>query len=256
VHVIRTGLTPLKGARHTRLPAVEQTAEGAAGDRLFCLVDRRRGRVLRTVEHPSLLRTHARWDGRTLHTTLPGGTVAAVPEPTGEHVEVDYWGRTVPLDVLAGPWAAAYSELLGHDVQLARSAPGTVVYGGPVSLVTTSSLDRLRDELGAEVAGAQFRATFTLDTGEESAHVEDGWVGRRLRLGEAEVRVTSVIARCAVVDLDPDIGERHTGVLRSLATYRRGVTGSQDGIGFGVDAVVTRPGRVDTGADVVVVERG
>jgi MOSC domain-containing protein len=258
VHVTRIGLTPLKSARHARLPAVDLTADGPAGDRLFCLVDRRRGRVLRTVEHPVLLATQARWDGRMLHTTLPGGTVEAAPEPTGDLAEVDYWGRTVVLEVQAGPWAAAYSGLLGYDVQLARSGQGDVVYGGSVSLVTTSSLDRLGDELGVEVDSTQFRATFTVDTGDASAHVEDTWVGRRLRLGEAEVRVVSVIPRCAVVDLDPDTGERHTEVLRSLARYRRGVAGlaEQGGIGFGVDAVVTRPGRADTGADVVMVERG
>ena len=170
MRIARIGLTPVKGGRHVELPAVDLTPDGPVGDRVFCLVDRAVGRVLRTVEHPTLLATSADWDGVVLTTTLPGGTVEGVPSPTGETLKVDYWGRVAALDVVDGPWAAAYAEHLGvpaGDLVLARSAqPGAVVYGAPVSLVTTSSLDLLAERVGAPVDSAQLRATFTVDTGE------------------------------------------------------------------------------------------
>jgi uncharacterized protein YcbX len=248
VHVSRIGYASVKGTRHLSRPDVELTADGPLGDRQFCLVDRARGRVLRTVENRRLLATSADWDGRVLTTSLPGdtagttaGTVSGVPEPTGEKLELDYWGRPALVEVLAGPWAAAYSAFLGTDVALVRAArPGEVVYGAPVSLVTTSSLERLAQEAGGPVDAAQLRATFTVDTDGEPAHVEDGWSGRRLRIGEAEVEVRGPIPRCAVVDLDPATGERHLDVLRALGGYRRVLAE----VVFGVDAVVTRPGRV------------
>ena len=247
MHVSRIGLTPVKGARHQSQPRVDLTLDGPVGDRLFCLVDPARGRVLRTVETPALLETTARWHAGVLATTLPGEQVEDVPVSTGEKVEVDYWGRTVRLDVVDGPWAAAYSRHLGHDVVLARSTqPGEIVYGGSVSLVTSSSLDRLEAVLGAEVDSAQFRATFTLDTAGAEPHVEDSWIGRRLRFGDAEVEVRAGLPRCAVVDLDPVTGRRRADVLRTLAGYRRGLAE----IVFAVDAVVTRPGRVEVGAVV------
>jgi uncharacterized protein YcbX len=250
VHVSRIGFTPLKGTRHAEQPFVDLTHDGPMGDRVFCLVDRSRGRVLRTVENPLLLRTTARWHSGVLTTALPGRTVEDVPAPTGEQIKVDYWSRLAALDVVQGPWAAAYSEHLGYDVELARSTrPGEVVYGGAVSLVTSASLERLEAEVGAPVESAQFRATVTVATRGEPAHVEDSWIGQLLRLGDAEVEVRGALPRCAVVDLDPATGERRAAVLRALAGYRR----DRGEIVFGVDAVVTQPGRVDVNA---VVKRG
>ncbi len=250
MHVSRIGLTPLKGTRHADRPSVELQDGGPVGDRVFCLVDRSRRRVVRTVENPTLVSTQARFEEGVLSTILPAGTVEDVPAPRGEVLEVDYWGRTVPLEVLDGPWARAYSDFLGFDVLLTRAPrPGDVVYGNPVSLVTTSALEHLGAELGCRVDQAQLRATFTVASEEEPADLEDAWVGRRLRVGAAEVTVQDAIPRCAVVDLDPVTGRRQARVLRAMAGYRR-VHGE---ILFGVDATVTRPGRVVVGD---TVERG
>lgn len=240
MYVARIGFTPVKGGRHRTHGSALLTEAGPRGDRAFCLVEATVDRCLRTVENPTLLQASASWDGTVLTVELPSGTATGEPRPTGEVREVDYWGRTAVLEVVDGPWAAAYSEHLGRDVVLARSAPGDVVYGGAVTLVTTGSLARLADEVGEPVDGARFRATFEVDA---DAGVEDGWVGRRLRVGAAEVRVRGLVPRCAVIDLDPATGVRDRSLLAVLAASRR------DGveIPFGVDAEVTVPGRVTTG---------
>lgn len=256
MRVSRIGLTPLKGGRHRELPYVDLASSGPLGDRVFCLVDPARARVLRTVENPTLLQTSAVWHGGVLTTALPGRTVRDVPSPTGEVVKVDYWGRVAALEVVDGPWAAAYSQHLGYDVVLARAThPGEVVYGASVSLVTTSALDALACRLGAPVDPAAFRATFTVDTGD--AGVLDGLVdggggSRRVALGSAEIEVRDPVPRCAVVDLDPSTGARAGDVLRTLAGYRQGA----GGLVFGADAVVSTPGRVHVGDVVRCVERG
>ncbi len=250
MHVSRIGLAALKGTRHLDLGSVDLRLDGPVGDRVFCLVDRDRSRVLRTVENPSLLRTTASWSRGVLTTTLPDEEVAGAPVATGETLKVDYWGRPAALDVVEGPWADAFSRYLGYDVALARSTqPGEIVFGASVSLVTTSSLARLAEDVGP-VDDRQFRATMTIDTDGEPPFVEDRWHGRRLRIGETEVEVRGAIPRCAVIGLDPVSGRKRADVLRSLGGYRR-VSGE---VVFGIDAVVTRPGRVDVGA--AVVERG
>jgi uncharacterized protein YcbX len=258
MRIQRIGYTPLKGGRHQAHDAVELGPDGPAGDRTFCLVDRARGRVLRTIQNPSLVQARVRWYAGVLTVDLPRRTVEGSPAPTGERVRVDYWGREADLELQDGPWAAAYSEHLGFEVALARVArAGEVVYGAPVSLVTTSALRRLGERLGAAVDPARFRATVVVDTLDgdpvasgSAGHPEDGWHGRRLRLGEAQVQVRGAIPRCAVVDLDPDKGVRDLPVLRELTGYRQ----HQDGPLFGVDAVVTAPGTVRAG-DPVELER-
>ncbi|WP_457206393.1 MOSC domain-containing protein [Nocardioides sp. P5_C9_2] len=243
MHVARIGFTPLKGGRHLTHDSVSLAGGRPVGDRAFCLVDRAGDRCLRTVENPTMLRTCATWDGAVLTAELPADTVVGAPVPTGEVLRVDYWGRVVPVEVVDGPWAAAYSAHLGREVVLTRSAPGDVVYGGSVTLVTSASLDRLADEVGAPVDGARFRATFQLAGDELSPHAEDRWVGRRLRIGTAEVRVRGLVPRCAVIDLDPASGVRDLDLLKALARHRR-----RDGeVAFGVDAEITRAGDVGTG---------
>jgi uncharacterized protein YcbX len=241
VRVERIGFTPLKGGRHVAHDEVALETGGPVGDRAFCLVDPARARVLRTVENPTLVRHVARWASGVLSVDLPGGVVEAVPAATGRVLEVDYWGRVARLEVVDGPWAAAFSRLLGHDVVLARAAPGEVVYGAPVSLVTTEALRWLGSMVGHEVASERFRATFLVDSGTAARRTEEDWVGREVRVGDAIVHVRGAIPRCAVVDLDPVTGRRDASLLKALAPE----------LTFAVDAVVTRPGRVRVGDEVV-----
>jgi uncharacterized protein YcbX len=250
VHVSRIGFTSLKGARHLGRSFVDLSGDGPVGDRVFCLVDLARGRVLRTVENPTLVQTRATWEAGVLTVTLPGATVGGVPGGSGETCALDYWGRRVTLEILHGPWAAAYSTHLGYDVVLARSTGGDVVYGASVSLVTTGSLDELSRRVGTEVLDSQFRATFTVHT--DAPHHEDAWMGQRLRFGKAEIEVRSAIPRCHVIDLDPDTGIGRADAMKALADYRR----QDNKVMFGVDAVVTKPGRVHVGDGVEPVGTG
>lgn len=251
MRIERAGFTALKGTRHEARTEVELTAGGPVGDRVFCLVDPARDRVLRTVENPSLVRARTRWRDGVLSVDLPDRTVEGEPAPTGEVMKADYWGRPAAVEVVEGPWAAAFSDFLGHDVVLGRAVgPGEVVYGATVTLLSTASMALLGEHLGHEVDSARFRSTFLVDAGEQ-AHVEDTWVGRELRLGDAVVRVRGTVPRCAVVDIDPATGRRDTPVLRTLAGYRQ----DEREVHFGVDAIVVGPGLVRA-RDQVELGRG
>ena len=206
MHVERIGFTPVKGGRHVAHGSVWLDGLGPVGDRVFCLVDPARDRVVRTVDNPGLVRTVAHWHGGVLSVQLPFGVVEGLPVPSGSTLEVYYWGRVARLEVVAGPWAAAYSRFLGYDVVVALAAPGEVVYAGPVSLVTTGSLRWLGERVGHEVEGARFRPTFVVDSGDGADRTEDEWLGRTIGIGEAQVEVTGTVPRGAVVDVDPGRG--------------------------------------------------
>jgi uncharacterized protein YcbX len=108
--------------------------------------------------------------------------------------------------------------------------------------VTSSSLRWLEERAGEAVDAVRFRSTFVID-GAEDGRIEDSWVGRELQVGEARLEVVSRIPRCAVIDLDPETGQRDRSLLKAL-----------DGpeLAFGVDAVVVTPGLVRVGDELTL----
>jgi uncharacterized protein YcbX len=244
VQVVSVGFSPVKGLRHASYDEVELDAHGPVGDRAFCLVDVERRTVLRTVTHRALLAVTAAWDGAVLDLGLPDGTRASAPPVlTGERVTCDYWGRSVTHELTDGPHAALLSSYLGKGVRLAASPRGGVVYGAPVSLLTTASMRDLGERTGRADLGesaARFRMTMVVDAGDEP-YAEDGWAGRELRLGDALVRVRGPVGRCGVIDLDPATGTKDGSLLKALSRYRPATDGEP---WFGVDAEVLEPGPV------------
>ncbi len=83
-------------------------------------------------------------------------------------------------------------------------------------------------------------------------HAEDGWIDRRLRIGDAVVRLRGNVGRCAITTQDPNTGVPDLDTLHVLGEYRR--RGRDDRA-----AAVRRlgrgrqPGRVRLG-DLVVLE--
>ncbi|WP_435771888.1 MOSC domain-containing protein [Nocardioides sp. SYSU DS0651] len=250
--VVEVGLTPVKGTRHQRRAEVVLDEHGPVGDRAFCVVDVERRKVLRTVQHRTLLAMTAAWDGEVLALEMPGvGRVAAPARPTGERVVCDYWGRSVAHDLTDGPHSELLSDVLGKPVRLAASPRGGVVYGAPVSILTTASLRDLGDRTGRTdllETVSRFRMTMVVDAGDEP-YVEDGWFGRKLGLGEATVVVEAPVPRCGVIDLAPATGAKDGSLLKALAGYRPSTGGEP---WFGVDARVVTPGRLRPGDPLVV----
>nr|MBA2536633.1 MOSC domain-containing protein [Actinomycetota bacterium] len=114
----------------------------------------------------------------------------------------------------------------------------------PVSLLSDASLDELARQSGESgVDGRRFRMLIHLAGCQP--HEEDSWIGRRVRVGEALVRVTEPNARCRMTTRNPDTGIRDFDTLRAIKNYR-GVR-EKKAIDFGVYAEVEEPGRVAVG---------
>lgn len=256
--VRRLGLAAVKGTRHTELPELVVTASGPLGDRRFAFCAADGSRVLRTVANPDLVAVHAEWRDPLLSLTFPDGTtVTDAPAPGAEFV-ADYWGRDARLRVVQSAHAAAMSAYLGTEVVLAQAPAGDVVYGGAVTVVTTSDLIELAERAGDPAVAQEdwrFRATVTVDDrgvrGEQAdtdnaagagVRLTNAVPGALLRLGEVVVRVRGRIPRCAVIDIGAD-GRRDRQLMSVLAGYRR--RGTE--VYFGLDCAVHRPGRVRPG---------
>ena len=173
----------------------------------------------------------------------------------GEPVTTSFYGRPVEGRIVDGPWADALSSFVGRPLRLVQPVePGGGLDrgGGAVTLLSTASLEAIREAAGADtpVDPRRFRMLFGVEGVEP--HEEDSWIGRRVRIGEATALLRGNVGRCVVTSRDPDTGERTLATLDALAEYRGDVETTEP-LPFGVWGTVAEPGRVRLG-DAVVPE--
>jgi uncharacterized protein YcbX len=243
-------VAPVKGLALTQRDALTLESFGALENRRFHLLDER-GRFVNglTRLERSLFPVVPDWDPHAdaLSLTFPDGSVVEGPVELGEPVSTWFYDRDEPGRLVSGPWAAALSDYAGRELRLARTdVPGRAVdrLDGSVSIVSDESVDELARQAGVDGADARrFRMLVGVRGGEP--HVEDTWIGREVRVGEAVVRVHEQVARCAITTKNPDTGERDLDTLRVIKTYR-GTRGVKH-LDFGVYGEVVTPGRVRVG---------
>lgn len=251
-------VAPVKGLAIEARDHVELGLSGVEDDRRFCLVGED-GHMLNGKRLAPVTTIGAHFDpaqGR-LELRMPGGTSVSGTVRTGEEIAVTMYGGHVGSGhVVEGPWAAALTEQLGRPIRLVRfDGPGNghdrAGAGAGVTLLSLASLERLADEAGvaAPVDPRRFRMLIGIDGA--TAHEEDGWIGKRVRVGDAVVVPGGNVGRCRVTTLDPDTGTRDLETLDVLARYRGDVP-STEKLSFGVWARIERAGRVALGDDIVV----
>ena len=242
-------VTPVKGLALRQLEECELTELGVAGDRQFFLVDEN-DRLVNSKGLGALQQIVARFEGQTLALDFPDGTTVAERVGLDGSLDAQFWGVTVPVRVVEGPWNEAISDFAGRGLRLVRS-PGPAtdrMRAGAATLLGTASLEAMARHFGIDaVDGRRFRMNFGIEGLEE--HEEDGWLGRRVRLGEAVVVPQGNVGRCAVTTQNPETGKPDLDTLKALAAYR-GALESTEPLPFGVHAAVAEAGRVRLGDPV------
>ena len=226
---------PVKSLQGQRLDGAEVGPDGVAGDRQWALFDTATGFGLTARRVPDLLflTGRLRADG-TAEVLMPDGSV------TSDDAVLSEWlGRPVALRSAAqAPGERLYEnpnevgEVGEYDWDAFPGAQGAFHDSSRtrVSLVSTGTLgswDRRR-----------FRANVVL-----AGEGEDALVGRRVRLGAAELDVVKQVDRCVMVTRPQPGGVgRDTGVLKTIHRQRDGY--------LAVGALVTRPGTVAVGDEL------
>ena len=242
-------VTPVKGLALRQLEECELTELGVAGDRRFFLVDEN-DRLVNSKGLGVLQQIVPSYDDETLALAFPDGTTVAEQVGLDGSLDANFWGVTVPVRVVDGPWTEAISDFAGRGLRLVQ-APGPApdrMRGGAATLLGTASLEAMARVFGIDqVDGRRFRMNFGIDGLAE--HEEDGWLGRRVRLGEAVVVPQGNVGRCAVTTQNPETGKPDLDTLKALAAYR-GEVESTEPLPFGVHAAVAQAGRVRLGDPV------
>ena len=249
-------VTPVKGLRLQPRDEVQLEESGVPGDRAFFLVDERGVMVSATRLGP-LVAVVPEHDAKaqTLSLRFPGGDEVAGRVELGEPESVRFYGLTLRARPVRGPFSEALSRHCGKAVRLIAAPPERPAVDrgldGAATLLSIASLERLRAEAAATepVDPRRFRMTFGVEGLE--AHDEDGWVNRDVRVGDALLRVSGNVGRCALTTRQPDTGVVDFKTLHHLQNYR-GDAPTTEPLPFGVHARVLRPGRVRVGDAVAV----
>ena len=248
LHVAWISHSPVKGLALQQLDECELTEAGVAGDREFFLVDEN-DRLVNSKGLGVLQQIVPRYDeeAEVLTLTFPDGSTTSQRIGFDGSLGARFWRVTVDVRVVDGPWSEAISDFAGRNLRLVRaSAPAPDRRrSGAATLLGTGSLHALARILGVDaVDGRRFRMNFGIDGLGE--HEEDGWLGRRVRLGEAIVVPQGNVGRCAVTTQNPDTGAPDLDTLKALAAYREDLETTEP-LPFGVYAAVAQPGRVRVG---------
>ncbi len=251
--VFRLNLAPVKSLALWHPRSVDLTAVGAAENRLFYLVDPSGAMVTANAFGPmQLIRSAFDAAADSLTLTFPGGQV--IEGPAGAHgdpIETDFYGRPVAAHVVEGPFADALSAYTGMDVRLARTdRPGDGSDVHHVTLVSSASIAALGAAGGVGDGGLdprRFRMLIELDGCEP--YEEDTWDGRRVRIGDAVLRICGQVPRCVITTQSPDTGLKDFDSLKTIFRTR-GRMADGTGLPFGMYAEVDEPGRVRAGDPV------
>ncbi|MEV8334832.1 MOSC N-terminal beta barrel domain-containing protein [Streptomyces niveus] len=274
---------PVKSMAGERLDGCAVTADGLLGDRCWALRDEERACIADARKLPAMLDIHVRY-ARPPEPTVPRGRSAGVElrlpgaesgpvasdDPAVHDVLSAHLGRKVTLWPLLSAqedrahYVRAWPEdverylkdlfgvadlaempdlsALPPEVAEYQTMPGTYFDAYPVHLVTTGELAALAraEPPPPDVDSRRFRPNLLLE-----GPAAPDWVGRRVRIGSAVLRVEADCPRCVMVSQPQQGLPAARGLLRTV--HR------DFGHQVGLYASVERPGRVEC-TDVAEVE--
>src|SRR4051794_25392040 len=205
--VVRLNIAPVRSLGLESRDEIDLGPDGIAEDRRFYVIDAG-DRLVDQLTSGEMVQV-ASWtnpDATQLRLAFPDGSVVEDEVRLDGAIETHIHGRTAAGHIVEGPWGDALSSFLGREVRIVRcDRIGGTRKGHPATLLSDGSMDALGAVLGAgDLDSRRFRMLIELEGG--AAHEEDTWVGCQIGLGEAVLRISKPVARCAMTTHDPETG--------------------------------------------------
>ena len=252
MRVTRLSTTPVKGLALHHPESIDADENGAVGDRLFFLADDTPA-LVSIAKTGALVGVTATYDesSRWLTFVAEGEVIAEGEASPGPEVSPDFFAfRLAPGRLVPGPWDGVLSDLAGRHLRLVMGSDALRGHDvEPLTLLSTASIAALSAQADEPVDARRFR--MLIEFSSDEPHVEDGWDGRLLRVGESELEVGGPVQRCAGTTRNPDSGRVDLRTLQLIGDYR-GRQESVFGLGFnfGVYARCRFPGTIRVGDPV------
>ncbi len=252
MHVEAIYIAPVKSLHLQSVERASVIKTGLVGDREFFLIDESNRLVtMRDIGALATVRADYVFDRELLRFDFPDGRAIEAKPLVGEPVAVRFFDvPDCPAYEVPGPWDDALTLFTGTRMRLVRSAEKrSGVDALPVSLLSTTSIDALRDGSGVAFEERRFRPNIYI-AGAERPHQEDEWLDASVRIGTAVICVRMRDSRCVMTTLNPDSGEHDHDTLKMIAAYR---TDQPKEVNFGVYGTVTQPGEIAVGDAIEVL---
>ena len=134
-------------------------------------------------------------------------------------------GQTLPIDDPALMEMVQGDIDQKHQLTLMRSQRA-MTDCRPFSMFSLQSARQLAEETGTPVDKRRFRANVYVDLMSAEGFGENEFVGRSLRIGpKVVVTILERDARCMMITLDPDTGEKAPAILKKVAQAHEGMAG-------------------------------
>jgi hypothetical protein len=193
-------------------------------------------------------------DDGVLRCRFPDGHVVEAPtEDVGDLETTDFDGRAVQGRPVGGDISNVFSDYVGDTVRLFRTErDGDGPDEMPLTVVSFASVEELGRRGGYDGDLDPLRFRINLELEGAGPFEEDTWDGRRVRIGEAVLRIDGQIPRCAVTTQDPTTGLRDWNTLKQIASFRPLMATRQ--VPFGMYATVEQPGRASVADSVTALD--
>ncbi|KQM69328.1 oxidoreductase [Pedobacter sp. Leaf216] len=256
---------PIKSLGGISLKKAQLEDKGLQYDRRWMLVDEE-GMFITQRKHfeLALLKVNITDDKLIVsHKTLSEKEISfALDEDMGEQISVVIWDdASTGLEVskAVSKW---FSDFLKFEVKLVKMPQGakrlvdpkyasdnqvvSFADGYPCLLIGQSSLDGLNEKLDDPILMDRFRPNLVFTGG--GPHIEDTF--KTFYIGDTLFSAVKPCARCVLITIDQQTGEKGQEPLRTLAGYRT----INKKIMFGQNLLHQNPGIISIGDELKVID--
>lgn len=251
-------LYPIKSLGGISVSEAFVEERGFRYDRRWMLVDKK-GDFVTQRQHPQLALLQVSLSKTQLEVFSKGDPSQRIAFDLGlvsdQELQVSIWGDQVLARVVSADVSRWFSDFLQMELDLVvmpessqrKMDPRYAVQGESVSfadgmpyvMIGQASLDELNQRLEVPVSMDRFRPNLVFSGGQ--AFEEDQFA--RIKVGEVDFQVVKPCARCVLITVNQQTGEKGKEPLATLATYRT----VNNKVYFGQNAVALTPGIVRVG---------
>lgn len=256
---------PIKSCQGIALDSAELTDTGFKYDRHWMLVDKH-GDFLSQRKFPAMAKIKTALSENSL--VISNDEIASTLEiplqsNSREKTRVNIWNDQCSATIVSAQASLWFSEFLGVPCELVFLADSDhrlvdpdyakdkqrvgFADGFPLLILSRATSDLLSEKLDEIIDINRFRANIILDNC--NAHEEDFW--SKLTINNIEILLAKPCSRCVIPSINQQTAEKHTTLLKALASYRR----TQGKVLVGQNGIHQSNGILMVGEPVLTTEK-